>query len=83
VVADKAYDSRALIGMIHDHGAPPVILLPRANSRYPREFDPQLCKAHNLVERVFNRVEQFQHVAARYDNLDGLFSRVRDECLRS
>jgi|GEM_PF-2054028 len=53
VVADKAYDSWVLIEMFHDHGAQAVIP-PHANSQHPREFDPQVYKARNLVERFFS-----------------------------
>jgi transposase len=69
VVADKAYDSRALIDAIHQQEAEAVIP-PRSNSQQPREFDPHVYKARNLVERFFNRIKHFRRVATRYDKLD-------------
>ena len=72
VVADKAYDSRALIDTLHERGAQAVIP-PRTNSQHPREFDPQVYKARNLVERFFNRIKHFRRVATRYDKLDGRY----------
>ena len=68
-MADKAYDSRKLIDAIHASGAQAVIP-PRAKSQYPREFDPHLYKARNLVERFFNRIKHFRRIATRYEKLD-------------
>ncbi len=72
MVADKADDSRALIDTIHTRSAEAVIL-PRANNRHPREFDSQVYRARNLVERLFGRTKCFQRVATRYDKLDGRY----------
>ena len=69
VVADKAYDSRALIDTIHAGGAQAVIP-PRTNRQHPRDFDPHIYTARNLVERFFNRIKHFRRVATRYDKLD-------------
>lgn len=69
VVADKAYDSRALIDAIHARQSVAVIP-PRSNSQQPREFDPHVYKARNLVERFFNRIKHFRRVATRYEKLD-------------
>jgi transposase len=72
VVADKAYDSRTLIDAIHARHSEAVIP-PRSNSQYPREFDPHVYKARNLVERFFNRIKHFRRVATRYDKLDSRY----------
>lgn len=64
VVADKAYDSRSLINAIHDHDAEAVIP-PRSNSQQPREFDPHVYNARNLVERFFNPIKHFRRAATR------------------
>ena len=72
VVADKAYDSRALIDAIHERKSEAVIP-PRSNSQQPRDFDPHVYKARNLVERFFNRIKHFRRVATRYDKLDGRY----------
>ena len=69
VVADKADDSRTLIGAIHEQQSE-AVMPPRSNSQQPREFDPHVYKARNLVERFFNRIKHFRRVATRYDKLD-------------
>jgi transposase len=69
VVADKAYDSRALINTIHQRGGKAAIP-PRSNNHQPREFDPHVYQARNLVERFFNRIKHFRRVSTRYDKLD-------------
>jgi len=57
-----------------------AVIPPHANSRHPREFDPQLYKTRNLVKHFFNRIERFQRVTTSYDKLRVL-PRVRDEGL--
>ena len=66
VVADKAYDSDALIERIETTGAEAVIP-PKANRKVPRAFDKHLYKGRNLVERFINRIKQYRRVATRYE----------------
>jgi transposase len=68
VVADKAYDSDALLEYISAHGAVAVIP-PRAQRKEQRSYDRELYKERNLVERFFNRIKQFRRVATRYEKL--------------
>ena len=68
VVADKAYDSNALLEYISAQGAVAVIP-PRAQRKEQRSYDRELYKARNLVERFFNRIKQFRRIATRYEKL--------------
>jgi transposase len=68
VVADKAFDSDALVHTITDSGAKAVIP-PRSNRNDPREFDVHQYKHRNLIERLFCRIKHFRRVATRYDKL--------------
>lgn len=68
VIADKAYDSNALIQTIEAAGAQ-AIIPPRSNRKTQRCVDWHRYKARNLVERFFNRLKQFRRVATRYDKL--------------
>lgn len=40
---------------------------PRANRKEPREFDKNLYRERNVVERFWNRMKQFRRVATRYE----------------
>ena len=66
VMADKAYDSDALIDQIKAQGATPVIP-PRANRIEPRAYDKEEYKKRNVVERFINLLKQCRRVATRYE----------------
>ncbi len=66
VIADKAYDSDALVTTIEARPAVAVIP-PRENRKQLRDYDRILYKARNLVERFINRIKHFRRVATRYE----------------
>jgi transposase len=66
VLADKGYDSNALVDAIEAKGAAAVIP-PKANRLEQREYDADLYKERNQVERFINRLKQFRRVATRYE----------------
>ena len=66
VIADKGYDSQALIEYIEGQGATPVIP-PRAGRRAPRPYDATLYKQRNWIERTFNKLKHWRRLATRYD----------------
>jgi transposase len=66
VIADKAYDSDALIAQIETQGATPVIPS-RAKRKEPRDHDRQEYKKRNVVERFINVLKQCRRVATRYE----------------
>ena len=39
----------------------------------PWEYDRELYKERNIVERLFSRLKRFRRLATRYDKLDALF----------
>ena len=65
-IADKGYDSKKLVDYIESRDAEAVIP-PRSNLKDQREFDHDLYKERNLVERFLNRVKQYRRVATRYE----------------
>lgn len=68
VVADKGYDSDALVETITAQGSQAVIP-PRSNRLNPRSFDRHIYKSRNLIECFFGRIKQFRRIATRYDKL--------------
>ena len=72
-MADKGYDSKALIETIRATGARANIPA-RVGNDNPRDFDAHEYKARNLVERFFNRIKQFRRIATRYEKLDDRYN---------
>ena len=68
VVADKAYDSRAIRQAIRDDGAIPVIP-PRRTANNPAPYDERLYRLRNIVERFFCRCKDMRRIATRFDKL--------------
>lgn len=66
VIADRAYDSHAIVDALEALSAKPVIPQRRGSKRL-REFDPVLYRKRNLIERTVNRLKQFRRLATRYD----------------
>ena len=66
VLADKGYDADYIIEAVEDMGAIAVIP-PKSNRKTLREYDKELYKERNLIERLFNKLKQFRRVATRYD----------------
>ena len=50
-----------------------VVVPPRANRREPWDYDRELYKRRNEVERLFRRLKGFRRVYTRYDKLDRMF----------
>ena len=42
---------------------------PKRNRKEPICFSPYIYRAHNLVERFFNKIKQCRRVATRFDKL--------------
>jgi transposase len=68
VVADRGYDSNAVIDLIRRSGAEPSI--PSTSQRtVRRSVDMAIYRQRNLVERFFCKLKQFRRVATRFDKL--------------
>lgn len=66
VIADKGYDSRAVVEAIESRGAEAVI--PSLKNRAEqRDYDRDRYKDRNLAERFWFKVKQYRWVATRYD----------------
>ncbi len=65
VLADKGYDSDAIIDMVVVRGAE-AIIPPKSNRLVQRICDFALYCERNLVERFFNKIKHYRAVATRY-----------------
>lgn len=68
VLADKAYDTDKLFQSVRDFGGEPVIP-PRRHRKIQHDYDKDLYKERNLIERFFGKLKEFRRVATRYDKL--------------
>ena len=68
VVADRGYDSNAVLELIRSSGAQPSI--PSTSQRSVRRtVDMAIYRQRNLVERFFCSLKHFRRIATRFDKL--------------
>ena len=72
ILADKAYGCEHFRSFIAEHGASACIP-DKVNSKVKHNFDAQLYKQRNIVERFFQRVKNYRRIATRYDRLATCF----------
>ena len=66
VIADKAFAKKAFVSQIEEQGG--AACIPSlANRKEQREYDRDLYKERNRVERFINRLKQYRRVATRYE----------------
>ena len=58
VLGDKGYDSMDFVLQI-ENAQGTAVIPSRATNRIQREYDKELYKCRNLVEKFFNRMKQF------------------------
>ena len=68
ILADKAYSCAQIRIFIAEHGASACIP-DKANFRIKHDFDCELYKQRNIVERFFQRIKNYRHISTRYDKL--------------
>lgn len=68
VLADKAYDTYAILDFIETAGAQPIIPQRTCMPR-PRAFDPIKYKLRNRIERTIGKLKQLRRIATRYDRI--------------
>jgi transposase len=66
VIADKGYDSKAVVAKVEARGAKAVIPTLRTR-KVQREIDKERYKDRNLAERFWQKIKQFRRVATRYE----------------
>ena len=72
VLADKGYDTDAIVAHVEAIGAQ-VVIPPKANRLRQRPYDKELYKQRNRIERCFSRLKQFRRLATRYDKNQACF----------
>lgn len=68
LVADRGYDSRAIVDLVAASGGQAHIPT-QSRVKIQRSVEPQLYRRRNLIERFFCKLKQFRRVATRFDKL--------------
>ena len=73
LIMDRAYEGDKTRLLAINRGYIPVVP-PKRNRKFPWEYDKELYKRRNAVERFFLRIKRFRKIFTRYDKLDIIFS---------
>jgi transposase len=66
ILAHRGYDADDVVKAPEFMGSEGV-MASKSNCKNPRHFDKALYRERNCIERVFNQLKNFRHVATRYD----------------
>lgn len=69
---DKAYEGDETRQLVFDLGMTPVVP-PKENRVAAWEYDREMYKKRNEVERLFRRLKGFRRIFSRFDKLDVIF----------
>ena len=72
---DRAYEDDKTRAFAVKQGFVPVVP-PKKNRKDPWDYDKELYKRRNEVERYFLRLKRFRKVFTRYDKPDSIFLSV-------
>jgi transposase len=73
LIADKAFDSNAIIADLVERGAK-IVISQHPRRAQPLEIDLEVYKWRHLIENFFGKIKEFKRVAMRSDKTDTSFS---------
>lgn len=73
LIADKAFDSNAIIADLDARGAK-VVISQHPRRSQPRTVDEEIYKWRHLIENYFCKLKEFKRIAMRADKTDESFS---------
>lgn len=81
LLADKGYDSDAIVRFATVNGMEPVIP-PRKNRKEQRYFNREIYKLRHLVENAFLALKKWRGIATRYaKNTSSFLAAVHIRCI--
>jgi transposase len=72
LIADKAFDSNAIIADLNERGAKIVISQHQRRAK-PLPLDAEMYKWRHLIENFFCKLKEFKRIAMRADKTDASF----------
>jgi transposase len=73
LIADKAFDSNAILADLDERGAK-VVISQHPRRALPRPIDAELYRWRHLIENFFCKLKEFKRIAMRSDKTDQSFS---------
>ena len=74
VIADKGYDSDAIVAHVETEMSAKAVIPPRSNRKQQRNYDQALYKLRNRIERCFSKLKHFRRFATRYEKSKACFA---------
>jgi transposase len=72
LLMDRAYEGNETRQLALDLGFIPVVP-PKSNRIEPWEYDREMYKRRNEIERLFRRLKGFRRIFSRFEKLDVMF----------
>ena len=69
---DRAYEGDETRQLALEPGYTPAVP-PKSNRKTPWDYNRQMHKRRNQVERLFRRRNRYRHIYSRYDKLDVIY----------
>ena len=73
LIADKAFDSDAIIAELNERGAKIVVSQHPRRAR-PLAIDQEMYKRRHLIENLFGKLKEFKRIALRAEKTDQSFA---------
>jgi transposase len=73
LLMDRAYEGDEMRKLSRELNYELIVPL-KSNRKTPWDYDRQLYKERNKIERLFRRVKQFRKIFTRYNKLDIMFT---------
>jgi transposase len=72
LLMDRAYEGDETRQTARELNYVPIVP-PKSNREEPWEYNKELYKSRNVIERFFRRPKEFRRIFTRYDKLDSTF----------
>lgn len=72
LIADKAFDSDAIVNDLNERGAK-IVISQHPRRAKPLPFDREIYKWRHLIENFFCKLKEFKRIAMRADKTDHNF----------
>jgi len=72
LIMDRAYEDDLTRYIAQTLGFDPIVP-PKSNRKNPWEYDKELYKLRNEIERLFCKLQAFRRIFVRYEKLDTMY----------
>jgi transposase len=72
LIADKAFDSDAILAVLDERGAK-IVISQHPRRSQPLPIDAEIYKWRHLIENFFCKIKEFKRIALRADKTDQSF----------